>query len=103
MIWLYNTIRPDFKKCWFTVTLPGLQGTCWSKNFFDAHSLKIFFSHIYIILAMLSYTQLGEKSKLLTLSSASFLVVVLTFLPTVLYAGFTRLRYNRPSNKSMEG
>ena len=31
-------IRPDLKICWFAFTLPGLQETCGSNIFFDAHS-----------------------------------------------------------------
>ena len=55
----------------------------------------------YTILAMLT---LESKVDFLLFFLHHILVVrvVLTFLPTVLSAGFTRLRYNRPSNKPME-
>ena len=47
-------MRPDLKICWFAVTLPGLQETCWSQIYYPCYAYP------------------GVQSKLLVLSSASF-------------------------------
>ena len=63
---------PDLKICWFAVTRPGLEETCGSifvVFFFMLIPQKKFFSHRYIILAIIT---LENKVNLLLFSSASF-------------------------------
>ena len=70
----------------------GSTRNVWVKNFFDARSWnKTFFSHKYIILAMLT---LENKVNSLFFHLYHFLIA---------RVGFTRLRYTRPSNKLLEG
>ena len=73
------TMRPDLKIYWFDVTWPGLQETCRSKKNLMLIPEKHFFSHNYIILAMLTP---NSKANFLFILLYHFLVVcvVLTSL-----------------------
>ena len=52
----------DLKICWFAITQPGLQEICGSKIFLMLFHGKNFFSHKYIILAMLQQSNDGWSS-----------------------------------------
>ena len=61
--------KAKLKKCWVAITQLGLQETCGSKIFFDAHLWFFFF---LVLIYYPSYAYPGNRSKLLTLFPASF-------------------------------
>ena len=85
-------IRPDLKICWFAVTRPCLQGTGGSKKISSCSFLKKKFNHKYIVLAMLTLESKVNFCSFFCITFQLF-VLFLLFLPSVLCASFTRLRY----------